>query len=82
MFYNTLFHQNPSFHLPIPSPYTFNIKPRTQITTQQKIPNPLNHSNIHQHFIIPTPHLTIYPIFQHQTKQLLFKNRNSPKYYN
>ncbi|WP_260846751.1 aminopeptidase, partial [Staphylococcus epidermidis] len=46
---------------------------------QQIIPIPLNHSNIHQDFMIATPHLTIYPIFQHQTKQLLFKNPNSAK---
>lgn len=79
IFYNTLFDENASCHLAIGSAYSFNIKGGTEMTTEEKIANGLNDSNIHEHFMIGSPDLTIYGILQDETKELVFKNGNWAK---
>ena len=79
IFYNTLFDENASCHLAIGSAYSFNIKGGTEMTTEEKIANGLNDSNIHEDFMIGSPDLTIYGILQDETKELVFKNGNWAK---
>lgn len=79
IFYNTLFDENTSCHLAIGSAYSFNIKGGTEMTTEEKIANGLNDSNIHEDFMIGSPDLTIYGILQDETKELVFKNGNWAK---
>lgn len=79
IFYNTLFDENASCHLAIGSAYSFNIKGGTEMTTEEKITNGLNDSNIHEDFMIGSPDLTIYGILQDETKELVFKNGNWAK---
>lgn len=79
IFYNTLFDENASCHLAIGSAYSFNIKGGTETTTEEKIANGLNDSNIHEDFMIGSPDLTIYGILQDETKELVFKNGNWAK---
>lgn len=79
IFYNTLFDENASCHLAIGSAYSFNIKGGTEMTTEEKIVNGLNDSNIHEDFMIGSPDLTIYGILQDETKELVFKNGNWAK---
>ena len=43
------------------------------MTTEEKITNGLNDSNIHEDFMIGSPDLTIYGILQDETKELVFK---------
>ena len=43
------------------------------MTTEEKIANGLNDSNIHEDFMIGSPDLTIYGILQDETKELVLK---------
>ena len=42
------------------------------MTTEEKIANGLNDSNIHEDFMIGSPDLTIYGILQDETKRISF----------
>jgi len=79
IFYNTLFDENASCHLAIGSAYAFNIKGGTKMTTDEKIANGLNDSNVHEDFMIGSSDLTIYGILQDGTKELVFENGNWAK---
>lgn len=49
------------------------------MTTDEKIANGLNDSNVHEDFMIGSSDLTIYGILQDGTKELVFENGNWAK---
>lgn len=76
IFYNTLFDENAACHLAIGSAYAFNIEGGTEMTVEEKIASGLNDSNVHVDFMIGSSDLTIYGIFEDDSKELVFENGN------